>query len=268
MGVILRWRDVIRSYLPPWLADRPGKNAGFRFVWGMIAPLDAASEMLLQGAVAAFPGRGTPTALQQIGRSRALIRGQGDTDDEYAARLRAWLDTWPKAGSQERVARALHEYLATRPRVRVVNRHGHWVTVNEDGSVEEHDVPFDWDSVSHPARASHWWDMWIIVYDPPWARVTAPIGTSGSVLEGRETGIGHYVTQTERDEIVGLVNAFKSDHTFIRAIVWSYDDTLFDPEAPGTLPDGTWGAWGITSGSSYVLGGRNIVDCRFWEPRS
>lgn len=38
-----RLRDMLGGFVPWWLSDRPtsGKTVGFRFLWAMVAPLDA-----------------------------------------------------------------------------------------------------------------------------------------------------------------------------------------------------------------------------------
>jgi hypothetical protein len=274
MTIAIRFRDVIGRLLPKWLSDRVKANVGFRYVWSMIAPLDSGSDVLMEGMQAAWPG-GNESALPYIGRSRGILRGQDETAEAYALRLRKWLATWRGdlpdgggAGSQLATAMALHAYLAGNPRVRVVNRHGHWKTIEADGSLVEHDVAFDWDSVTNPDHATHWWDEWIIIYDPPWPRVEDPLDTgSAATFDGDSLGLGHDVTQTERDEIVGQIHQWKGGHTFIRAVIWSYDAALFDPDVPASLPDGTWGTWGMESGGVYGPSGRNVVDCRYWEPR-
>ncbi len=259
-----RFRDGIRSYIPTWLSDRPSskKTAGFRLLWSLIAPLDAATEVLLQGLRAAWPGQGTPTALPLIGRSRGILRGRADTDDEYVARLLGWLDRWRIAGSMDAVALAIHEYLANRPRVRVVNRAGHWVTVEADGTITRANAAWNWDGVSHPGRAGYWSEIWIIIYPTDW-----PLnGTWGDGRRwGRDSGIGHVVSRQNVDAVKGLIGTWKSAHTKVRAVIWTSDPALFDPAVPASCPNGTWGAWGTTGNGSRVASGRNLTSCRYWE---
>lgn len=261
----LRFRDVIRSFVTPWLSDRGQSvqtaTVGFRYIWAMVAPLDAAADVLLQGIRAAWPGAGTPTALSLIGRSRGIVRGVGESDASYAARQIPWLDRHRIAGSQEAVALSLHEFLEGRPRVRVINRAGHRVTVDLDGTMTRDVIAWDWDSVSHPERATHWWDQWIIIDPCPW-----PIdGVWGAdELWGGGLGFGHDATREDADTVLAIIRQFKAEQTFVRAIIWSYDATLFDPDAPSTMPDGTWGAWSLRSGGAVVPSGRN-PDCRYWE---
>ena len=58
MSAKLRFRDAFRSYVPRFLADRAGKNVGFRFLWVMIASLDVAAQALVEGERIGGVGRG------------------------------------------------------------------------------------------------------------------------------------------------------------------------------------------------------------------
>jgi hypothetical protein len=250
-----------------WLSDRPGFNAGFRFLYGLVAPLDAGAEVLFQGIASWFPGVGTTTALPMIGRSRGIIQGQGESAADYATRLIAWLDTWPNAGWEQRSAMAVHQFLAGHPRVVVVNRSGLWTEV-VDGVITQRQVAWDWDSVSHPVRSDPdlpWWsDLWMIVYPTPWA--IRPSGLED--LTGDDGfGIGHLATHEEGDAVKGLLAQWKSAHSRWRAVIWTSDPDRFNPDDPPSMPDGTWGAWGMYDGGSYVPSGRDLTTCRYWEPR-
>ncbi len=268
MSAQRRFRDMFLRYIPWWMTDRkPGAPASpgnvlYRVVWVMVSALDGAFDVLLQGIQAAWPGIGTPTALALTGRSRGIIRGQLESDDDYALRLRGWLDTWRKAGSAEASARAIHNYLGNRPRVRIVNRSGAWVTVNADGTLTRNQAAWNWDGTDYPERATHWWDIWIIVYPTQWAKN----GTFGDgQVFGRETGLGHLCTPEENDAIRSEVSQWKSANAFVRAIIWTSDATLFDPTNPGSLPDGTWGSWSLRGSDPRVASGRNTTTCRYWE---
>ena len=61
----LSFRETLRRYVPPWLSDRPqtGKTVGFRFLYCLVAPLDAGVQAAIEGVQARYPGIGTPTAL-------------------------------------------------------------------------------------------------------------------------------------------------------------------------------------------------------------
>lgn len=275
-AVASRFRDVIRKYLPPWLSDRRdqsvtapdgGKTVGFRYVWSMISPLDAALEVAVEGLRAALLGIGTSTALPYISRTRGLIRGEDETDEEFTAYLRTWLDKWRAAGSAEAIADAIQHYLANHPKIRIVTRSGYWITLDTDGTITRQQGAWDWDSVSHPERAGYWSEIWIIVYPTEWAQRDELIGEDGVTFAGDTLGVGHDVGRVAYDAIQGLVAQWKAAHTKVRAIIWTSDAALFDPDDEDTLPDGTWGAWGFNDGGSYVLGGRNLETCRYWEPK-
>lgn len=267
MTVARRFRDEIRSYVVPWLSDRhgatPERSAGFRFLWSMVAPLDAAMDVLVQGLRAAHPGQGTPTALPLIGRSRGMIRGQGESDAAYGARLTTWLDRWRIAGTAEAIATALHEYLGNHPKVRVITRSGIWVTAELDGSITRTTATWDWDSVSHPGRAGFWSDIWIVIYPTQWANAPGVIGDDAYGL-GDGYGAGHQASRIEVDAVKSILAQWKSAHTKVRAVIWTSDATLFDPLTPASCPNGAWGGWG-TTGSSRVASSRNTTTCRYWE---
>lgn len=264
MPAVRRFRDSIRAFTTPWMSDRPasGKTVSFRVLWAMVAPLDAAADVLLQGLQAAWPGKGTPTALPLIGRTRGIIRGQSDTDEDFAAKLRSWLDLWRGAGSARTIARVIHDYLEGHPRVRCITRSGRWVTVEADGTVTDTTAPWDWDSVSHPERSNYWSDLWIVIYPSPFER-SGDFGDPGLVWGG-STGLGHTCRRQDSDAVRGLLAQWKGAHTRVRCVIWAEDPTLFDPENPSSCPDGTWGAWG-TRGASRAQS-RTTTTCRYWEP--
>jgi len=252
--------DRVRDFIPAWMA-RP---IGFRFLLSMVLLADVGVQMLLEGLAAKFPGVGTPTALPYLGRSRGLIRGMSESDDSFAARLIQWIDRWRVAGGQRAIARAIQEYCTGAPQVRVVNRLGVMTTALAAGAgFVAQDVTWNWDGTSHPIRSAgdYWSELWIVVYSPPWA-VSGPMGTNTPV----DCGIGQLVPRRDVDAIKGLLETWKSAGAYVRAIVWCYDATLFDPSSPLTMPDGTWGDWAF-NGS---LSGRGLKEqankIRTWEP--
>lgn len=260
-------RDQLRDHVPWWLSDRhysSGKTVGFRYLWTIVAPLDAFMQFGLEALRAAWPDRAPPTALGYIGRTRGILRGEADTDDEYRSKLRKWLEKWSDAGSQRQLAIEIHEYLGNRPRVRVVSRAGRMVTVEEDGTVTIEDTSWDWDSISHPERADYWSELWIIVYPTQWAH-EGTWGSGGTWGSDVALGIGQECPRGPVDAIKSIVAQWKGGHTRVRAIVWTSDDTLFDPLTPASMPDGTWGGWGTTGSGSRVASNRNTTSCRYWE---
>lgn len=255
-------RERMAEYVPSWLADHDpvGKSYGWRVLTALSRFVDAGLSAALWASLGAV-GKGTPTALKYVGHARGITRGRLDTDESYAAKFPSWIERWREAGSQRRIAREIAEYLGD-ARVRVVNRSGHWITVEANGTLTEHDAEFDWDSESHPYRASWWSDLWVIVC-PAWAHRPGTIGAIGV----DQYAIGHLATQPEVDAVKLLIQRWKAAHSCVRAVIWTSDPDLFDPEEPASCPNGRWGAWGIYDGDSYVPSDRDLVNCRFWEPR-
>lgn len=251
--------DDLERILPWWLRNRPGLDRGFKYIWASAVMCDALIDALMQGVQAAWPGLGTPTALDEIGNTRGIRRGLSDTNAEYAARLKAWLDKYARMGSDEELARALHEYLRGRPMVRVVDRHGQWTEVDEDGDLRTFTAPWDWDSISNPSHATDRpTDVWVIVYgsayehQPSWASLDLT------------HGIGHTVPRVEVDEAIAVMKQWKPAHNWIRCVVWVDDPAELDPENEIGLPDGRWGKWGKPDGFGSRVKSRN-TNFRYWE---
>lgn len=255
------FRDSFRSYIPKWLQNRKTGNVGYRLLWSMIMPLDLLVQVVVEGIQAPWPGVGTPSALPAIGQSRGLTRGESESERAYAQYLIGWLDTYDDMGSDERLVKEIQHYLGNTPMVRIVNRAGFWVTVATDGTISYATQAWNWDSISNPERVGDWADLWIVVYPCEW-----PVrGNIGSQTEQTDTeGIGHLVSRVTVDAILALLAYWKGAHTYIRAIIWSYDATLFDPLAPVGFPDGTWGHVSKNVGGAQVRT-RN-ASARYWIP--
>lgn len=264
-------RDLVNRFVPTWLADHePEKPSyGFRFLWTMVLLVDGALEIMAQGSLAAV-GKATPTAFPWVGQARGLIQHQDESDEDYGVRLGTWIDRARENGSSYRLPLAIHDYLRSHPRIRVFKRNGDCLTVDTDRAVTlDAGTAWDWDSVSHPERSDWWSDIWIVVYTTSGSPTQWPVRPGGlEDLTGEDgLSLGHLATNREVDDIKGLVQLCKAAHTCVRAIIWTSDATAFDPGAPASMPDGTWGAWSINVGGSQVISGRDMTTCRFWEPR-
>lgn len=251
--------EGIERIVPWWLRNRPRFDRAYKYLWTSAVMCDAMIDALMQGTHAAWPGYGSPTALGEVGATRGIVRGLSDIDGEYAARLRAWLDRYPRMGSDEAIARALHEYLLSRPMVRVVDRHGQWTEIDASGNLRTFTAAWDWDSISHPTAATNRpTDVWIIIYGAAYAHqpnwVSLDLGH----------GIGHTVPTIERDQAIALIKQWKPAHNFVRCVLWVDNPALLNPEASVGIPDGRWGYWGKDNGAGARIRSRNSA-FRYWE---
>lgn len=280
-GTIRGFRAQVWSYVPQWMQRRVNALFGAKFIYVIALFLDIMLEVMIQGVRAWFPGLGTPSALAALGFARGIFRGESETDAAYEQRLIAWLTTWAEAGSTEIVAQEIQAFLGNTPTVRIVNRAGFWVTLNPDGSFTFTQPgaaawTWDWDSkaTDGPIRATWWSDLWIIVYPTEWP-ITGPTLASLNAIWGQNPatqGTGHDVPVSSNDTIRAIIAQWKGAHTWIEAILWSYDATLFNPAsaAPGN-PDGTWENWAKTDPRGNMIVARTGASdgrVRYWIPPS
>lgn len=257
--------DGLERIVPWWMRKRPRLEHAYKYLWASAAMCDALIDALMQGVQAAWPGYGTPTALDEIGATRGIVRGLSDTNADYALRLRGWLDDAQRWGSDEDIARDLHNYLRGRPMVRVVDRNGQWTEVNAAGALRTFTAPWDWDSLTHPNAATERpTDIWIVVYgsayehQPSWAALDST------------HGIGHDVPLIESEQAIAILKESKPAHNFIRCVIWVDEASEFDPEAPEEdgivpgMPDGRWGKWSKSDGLGGRVPSRN-TNFRYWE---
>lgn len=275
-------RARLEDFVPPWLADGAGTFAsGFRVVWSLALIADAFVDLVIEGSNAALPGRGTPTALPAIARSRMITRGRVETDAEHVERLIAWRELHQSRGSMAAMTREVQNYLGRTNggewhTVICVSRGNTWGVRREDGAYEFYDdadlgFAWDWDSVSHPERASCWSDMWIIVlpsgYEPHLAWWWA----------SADSGLGHDASQKQVGELREIVMRWRAARTRIRGLIWSpkivpagypgAGQVAFDPLPGGPLPyvpDGTWGKWSKLDANGNAVPARPKW-LRFWE---
>jgi hypothetical protein len=239
--------------VPNWLSDRLGLNVGFTVLFTIALIADALVETMFEGVAAAWPGStGTPTALPYIAQSRGLFLGYQQSDADAATFLQGWLDIWKYAGAPFMLAQLVQTYLGNNLVVRVVERRTgatRFTTIDENNDVSfVDDDTWDWDETQYPARAAFWSDLWIIVYltDGRWPHYTTlgdsefltTWGTYGNV------GCGFQIPQTVSNDLKSLASIFKGAHTYVRAFIFTTDDTIFVPESlGGAYPNGYWADW-------------------------
>lgn len=250
-------RDAVKSFVPNWLSDRLSLRWGFSFIYTVALAADMFVEQLWEGVLAAFPGLGTTTALPLLGRARGLMQGLLESDEDYATRLRAWLDVWPDAGSAEVLLQQIQTFLGDAFVCRLIDRSGNFASIAADGTVTYTiDATWDWDEVGHPERVNFWSDLWIVIYvndgrwpvysdltDPAWLAAWGQLNGPGS---------GHQVTRDVVDGVNTLVASFKGAHNYLRAIIWTNDDAYFVPGALAGTPDGMFGDWSRNQAGTQI----------------
>jgi hypothetical protein len=280
--VLNGWRSDILTMIANWMSNRPGLNVGYSWLWSMIVPVDVELELTLQGVNDWAPGspNASPTALPYIGNSRGIIRGEAETDDHYAARLQKWRTITKSMGQSERLALEIQNYLANTPTVRVIERiystsgapQALYVTALPDGSTHLATAAWSWDetsgwtddTTSYPGSQTRtfWSDLWIVVSPCEWPITGTQLSALVPIWGSTSVGLGHAVPVVARDAILRIVGQWKGAHCFVRALIWSYDATLFDPASPAASgdPDGTFGPLPNRTGHAD---GR----VRYWEPQ-
>jgi hypothetical protein len=239
----LTLRDSQYNVSPPFLQG----FVSSRYMYAFGAVLDAMVEAAWQGVRARFPGLGTPTALKYVGADRNLDRYASETDDQYAARLRAAFDTWRTAGSAASILNQLAGYFGNPPSpffIRIVTNSGVWYTW-QDGAVVRHvSSPNNWNWDGYSTR---WWRFWVIVD----CSTTHPFRDEGTWGDGAVWGDGGTWGSTAQASDVSalqsILRKWKPANAQCVNIILSFDNTLFDPSlAAGDpkLPDGNFGNWG------------------------
>lgn len=124
---------------------------------------------------------------------------------------------------------------------------------------------WDWDSVSQVNGSWGFWGAWAILYatspnnwtDPPEWSWDGTLNATGDDLTW-DTIPGSWGLSVTMERVQGLrtvIGQWKPAHAWIRWIIVSFDNALFDPSAPaggGVNPDGTFGRWSKIVNGQYV----------------
>lgn len=267
------WFVRIGSFIPAWMANRPGFQTFAKLLFVHALMCDQAIQVALEGVRAGFPGYDERTDnLGLIGASRGLIQGETETADHFIARLQNWLTTAKDMGGDVGMALQLWNYIAGNPPLRVISRNGLFTSVDADGNVTQTQTSgvWNWDSVCSPERANDWWDYWVVIY--PTQGYVVDTGVWGDSGEASlppvsnpvdyDIGIGHTCTRAEVGAITTILRQWKGQHVNLKCVIWSYGTDYYAPTGPVSgSPDGTWGLWLNRSTNTPT---RNTTD-RFWD---
>ncbi len=262
------FRALVRKLGPGWLVKETlpdGTEVDNRILYSIALVLDALAARIQLGILARFPGPagaksttpGAPEdALSLIGRDRIIIRGPNEASDVYALRLIRAIDDHRVRGNAWALMEQIRGYCSPHEvRIRTVDQHGNWKTLERDGSRSEYrNSAWDWDGTAlEDGRAR----FWVLIYPTtgtpqrPWQRSYWG-AVSGDWGEAKRTW-GSTATTDDVASIRKIVRAWKPAGTSCKWIVIVWDDTAFDPEdtAP-PLPDGTWRHWSKNSAGTQV----------------
>lgn len=269
-SVRVRFRDLIKSYLPVWLSDKPGQfkgqTVGYREAWVLAASLDVLAERYYQ-SVYNMLGIGDPGALQMVGRTRGILRGIDDTNETYLARLQQWLAILKKAGTRRAIASQIRYYLHGHPQVEVINCGGAWTRCNYDGSFTEFNltqttgVLWSWGSSEGDGPS----DLYVIVTGFGYGLRTGTPDT----LTVDTNGTGLLIPQTDTDALRAIISQFRSAGSRIRCVIFAQPGPGNpSPNVATTYPyNGTWGSWGSYDGSNnYIKNPNRPTGYRYFEP--
>jgi len=273
------FRQSLKTLVPKWLQDRPGFRVGFSVLYSFAALLDFVFQQAFEGFSAPWPGYGTPTALPLIGQNRGMIQGETETVAAFSARLISWLVAAENSGSSELLVSEIQAYIGNTPTVRVVDRSGNWVSIAPNGAITKVAAGsaawvWDWDSLSNPERnvpSRPWWsDLWIIITPSEWAVTGTNLAALAAIWpqsNGNGVGLGFAITRTAVDAISQIVSYRKGAHTYVEAIIFSFDATLFDPNTVNSgNPNGTWGYWAYSATRGGTLIPTRSASARYMIP--
>jgi hypothetical protein len=123
------WTTRLSSFVPEWLARRPGLEWAFKFLWAIAFMVDRGAQVSLEGMRAGWPGYDARTDnFPLLGQSRGLVMGEEESASSFGRRLRSWLTLAQDLGGDGGLVLALHFWLATSPMVRLWSRNGKCTT--------------------------------------------------------------------------------------------------------------------------------------------
>lgn len=263
----MQWRDLVNTFGPRWLTrdtirmpDGSEVEVPARVPYALLMLLDLVRDRLRFGMRARMPGLAPTDALQYIGAALGVFQGPDESVDSYRQRLITAIDDKRLAGTALPLLTQIRGYCTPHAvRVRLVTDHGHFYTLDRDGSFSRYRYSaWNWDNGRADALAKGyirkrangvtgpaipWSRFWVIIYPTtgaptqPWQRKTWNDGHTWN--DG--TTWGSTATPENVFAIRRIVRRFRPDGSRCVSIIISFDDTAYDPASSAPpLPDGTW----------------------------
>jgi hypothetical protein len=296
--------ERLEQVIPGRILKSPLGKAVFA---ALFATIDGLVELARDATNAARPGQvdgdgpdlgGFPDvdALPLIGRDRGIVQGTVESFGDYASRLRKWRAIRAAAGTNWGLLSQV-QAITGPVRVRLVSDHGHWWTIEADGTLRYHTPtaagafeqttdghataittpahPWDWDGASAQG------DTWLVIYCHDLVAGVvfgdgAVYGASGPDTVDWGTGARWGIDIGPRGgEWLGKLRQTLRNNeacgAHLRHVIFTFDDGSFDPETLGPypaagMPDGTWGLPWTTSAGISVPSRPAIA--RYWNPES
>lgn len=268
------FRDLIPFLGPKWLTrDKTVDPAtglevetSSRVLYVLGIMFDGFGDRLRHGIRARFPGLAPEDALGYIGRDRRITRGPDEAAASYEVRLRAFLDGHRRRGSAWAMAEQLRGYCSPHEvRVRIVNEHGTFWTVDRDGAVSvDRGTAWDWDGTG---LAAGWGRFWVIIY-PTTGTPTEPWQIEGTWGDSTTTygdggTVGTTATRGDVQAVRRIVQEWKPAGSRCVHVIIAFDDASFDPgDTAPPLPDGGWATY---ANNATPYDKARLDSARYWK---
>jgi hypothetical protein len=263
---------VAPGMIPPWMG--PVSQAKLKAIGAGLDQLVGVGGKLAQAIEARMPTKCDASALPYIGQDLLIPQGVNESNTSYRGRLRVARPLWKTlAGTPQGVLKAtLGCILPLAPRIRHATDTGAWDTYEAGADTTQppwHVSPLSnmvWDGNGvivngtkdpAPAGVIPWWRFYIIIYatDVAWTSSSGTWGSSGKTWGDATKSWGFNTPSAIFRQIQQVIRTWKSNHSWCRWVIVSFDDTLFDPwqAADGVHnTDGRFGRWSKIVGGQYV----------------
>lgn len=238
------FRDAIMRAVPRWLQ----RGTGAKVMFALGVQFDALTDALVAGIKSRWPGAYGFESLSMIGRERRLRRGIGETDADYADRLRGWLDHHALRGGPFELLAQIHTHYASSPFVvDLIYYSGRRFTMDPTGAVSIYADAGDVFPWTPDADSTRWARQWLIYQWP------TPVSADGTWDSGGTWDDGGVwdssLTAAEVADIRAIVREWSAAHMKTTIVLMRPGTELWD------FPTGTWGDGGTwPTAQPVVLG--------------
>jgi hypothetical protein len=240
-------RSLRRFYLPGWALSDEADGA---LTYALSALIDVSVQRLRSGLEARFPSRAGASAQALIGTDRFIARGRDETNEHYAARLRAW--RYPRGhrvrGNVFALLEQISEYFGGLA-LWGIDRSGNRRVRALDGA-ESYSYAYAW--TWDTGAASDWARQWIVIDGS--AAFDAQPDLDDPLLWGGALGNTDYcigIGASSYYDWRAIIALTRGQHRWLPAgtqgewIIVSLDGST-------PAPDATWVKWGKLDGTDYV----------------